>query len=760
MKKLTAIFLIAGFSFSLFACGGGEGTECGPGTTAQDGVCVPDIIECGDGTVLQGDQCVPICGNSQYWDGTQCVDTPECAAGTTFNPTTGECEPCPAGQYWDGTACEVVPECDTGTTFNAQTGKCEPDSEACGPGTVFINGQCVPESLPDPDVMESVDPEGEVSFDLPTEGESISLGGVVDTPEDLNDDGYADPDWDYFTVTVPAGTYLRIHSTSEGAALPAFMVLSQETDDEGYVLYARYALNTTGLECEREVYLPRADTYTIMVSDYNNMVSALFGVGFIPVGGDDFSYFVTVENLGAPVITDIDSMPLSDQGQIGAGQLYFYNLKNLLLADVLSLRSPGEPLPDTASDTFPLIMLIAPDGTILEHYATNPGADAGILYAVPADGDYLVVQDHLLLIGPLDDFAISGVNENVEDCTAGGCAGGALAEGEHRVLMWDLLAGDFFLFNATVPSDATENLRVVLYDNQMDMISEASAGTTWNRWDDLFLTQDTWIYLWLEGWTGGAVPSYTFEAVHEATLELAEGVAATGQGVIDMPADTIEDSGIEHFSGTGEQMAVCMDLTTYGAGWTDPKEEIYTEIRGYLGPAFDATAVDLPVLNPSFAYLPEDGYYLHMVSDPGSDITAGTYDTTVYFQDLADLGAPVTGTPVSAAAQSLDADTGLAFFTYEAVSGENARVTVTPNGSNLQPEVWILEFGYHYDTSWYDSTTRFELGRQATAIALSAGGTVTADYIAQYDGPMVVVVQDSAGSGGGDTFDIEVAIIP
>jgi len=759
MKKLTAIFLIAGFSFSLYACGG-DGTDCGPGTTNQNGTCVPDIIECGDGTVLQDDQCVPICGTDQYWDGAQCVDTPECAAGTTFNPQTGECEPCPAGQYWDGTACEVVPECDTGTTFNTQTGKCEPDSEACGPGTVFENGQCVPETLPDPDVEESGDPTGEASFDLPAEGESVSLGGVVNTPEDLNDDGYADADWDYFTVTVPAGTYLRIFATSEGAALPAFMVLSQETDDEGYALYARYAINSTGLECQREVYLPRADTYTIMVSDYNNMVTSLFGAGAYPVGGDDFSYYVTVENLGTPTITDIETMPLSDLGQIGDGQLYFYNLKNLSLADVLSLKSPGEPLPDTASDTFPLIMLIAPDGTVMEDFATNPGLDAEILYAVPADGDYLAVQDHLLLIGPLDDFEISGVKEDVEDCTAGGCAGGALAEGEHRVLKWDLLAGDFFLFNATVPSDATENLRVILYDDGLEMISEASAGATWNRWDGMLETQDTWIYLWLEGWTGGAVPSYTLEAVHEATLELVGGVAAAGLGVIGMPLDTIEDSGVDHFMGTGGQMAVFMDLATYGAGWTSPLEEVLAADLLYLGPAFDAAGVDLPVLDPPFAYIPEDGYYLHMVSNPGSDITAGTYDTTVYFQDLDDLGAPAAGTPVSAAAQSLDGDTGLAFYTYEAVSGENARVTVTPNGSSLQPEVWVLEFGYHYDTSWYDNASRFELGRQAAAIAMSAGGIVTADYISEYDGLMVVAVQDASGSGGGDTFDIEVAVIP
>jgi hypothetical protein len=759
MKKLTTMLLIACFSFSLYACGG-DGTECGPGTTDQNGTCVPDIIECGDGTVLQDDQCVPICGTNQYWDGNQCVDTPECAAGTTFNPVTGECEPCPAGQYWDGNACEVVPECDTGTTFNPQTGMCEPDADACGPGTVFVNGECVPESLPDPDVVESTDPTGEVSFNLPAEGESVSLGGVVDTPDDFNDDGYVDADWDYFSVSVPAGTYLRIYATSEGAALPAFTILSTAVGGDGYALYERHAINPNGLECEREVYLPRADTYIIMVSDYNNVVMTLFGVGYFPVGGDDFSYYVTVENLGTPTITDINTMPLSDLGQIGNGQLFFYNLLNLSQADIISLRSLGEPLPDTATDTFPVIMLIAPDGTILEDSVTSSVADAEILYAVPADGDYLVIQDHLLIIGPHDEFEISGVTENIEDCTAGGCAGGALAEGEHRVLKWDLLTGDFFLFNATVPSDATEPVGVYFYDAGLELISEGSGGSTWNRWDGLLATQDTWIYLWVEGWFGGAVPSYTFEAVHEATLELVDGVAAAGQGVIDMPLDTIEDSGVDHFVGTGGQMAVFMDLTTYGAGWTSPLEEVLDADLLYLGPAFDAAGVDLPVLDPPFAYLPADDYYLHMVSDPGSDITAGTYDTTLYLQNLTDLGTPATGTPVSATTQSLDADTGLAFFTYTAVSGEDAQVTVTPNGANLQPEAWVLEFGYHYNTSWYDNAARFELGRQAAAIALSAGGTVSTGYVAAYDGPIVVVVQDASGSGGGDTFDVEVAIIP
>ncbi len=759
MKKLTAMFLIAGFSFCLSACGG-DGTDCGPGTTDQNGTCVPDILECGDGTVLQGDQCVPVCGTSQYWDGTQCVDTPECAAGTTFNSTTGECEPCPDGEYWDGTNCATVPVCDTGTSFNPDTGKCEPDAEACGPGTVFVNGECVPVELPDPDVVESTDPEGQAPFDLPAEDQSVSLGGVVGEPADLNGDGYADADWDYFTVTAPAGTYLRIHATSEGAALPAFMVFSAESDDQGHALYARYAINPNGLDCEREVYLPRADTYIIMVSDYNNAVAALFGAGAFPVGGEDFSYHVTVENLGTPGITDIDTMPLSDSGNFGAGHLSFYNLKNLALADVLTIRSLGEPLPDTPNDAFPLIMLIAPDGAILEEYATDPASDAEILYSVPADGDYLVIQDLLVQIGPRDDFEIVGINEAVEDCTAGGCAGGALAEGEHRVLKWDLLTGDFFLFNATVPADAEENLRVNFYDAGMGLISEASAGSTWNRWDDLFTTQDTWIYLWLEGWTGGAVPAYTLEVVHEATPELSDGVAASGLSVIDMPADTLLDSGVDHFAGGDGQMAVFLDFATYGAGWSDPLEEVYTEVRGYLGPAFDTLAADLPVLEPSFACLPEAGYYLHMVSDAGGDITAGTYDATLYLQALSDLGAPVTGTPVGAPGQNLDADTGLAFYSYGAVSGETASITVTPGGSNLQPEVWVLEFGYHYQTNWYSRAAYAELGRQAVRTAQNPGEAAALEHVASYDGSIVVLVRDASGSGGGDGFDIEVAIVP
>jgi hypothetical protein len=759
MKILSVIF---SFSFSclcLSACGT-SGTSCGQGTVEQNGSCVPEIGECGDGTVLQGDQCVPVCENNQYWDGQQCVATPECATGTTFNPASGACEPCPQGQYWDGTACAQVPTCDAGTTFNSSTGKCEPDSEACGPGTVFQDGKCVPDKLPEPDVLESSDPTGSVQFDLPAVGESVSLGGVVDVPIDLNSDGYADPDWDAFTLSVPAGTYLRIKATSEGASLPAFMVLSSETDDQGYALYARYSINPNGIECEREVYLPRADSYTILVSDYNNMVMDLFGAGAFPVGGDDFSYYVSVENLGEPSLTDIDSLPLSDAGNFGPGHIFFYNITNLATTDILTLASLGEPLPDNSSDVFPLIMLLSPDGSVLEGYAGNPAADAGIMFAVPADGDYLVIQDFLVRIGPLDDFEISAVSESVEDCTSTGCTGGALAAGEHRVLKLDLDSADYFLFNATVPSDATENLRVILYDNQMNVLSEASAGATWNRWGEMFSTNNTWIYLWLEGWTGGEVPAYDLDLVHQVTQALENGVASQDLGIVDMPDDTRDDSGIAHFIGNAGQMVVTTDMTTHGAGWTSPQIQIFSPDMKVIGPALDTLTQDLPALDPALAYVSADEYFLQLVSDPAGDITQATYDTTVYLQDLTSLGTPAAGNPVSATGQALDTNTGLAFFGYTATSGEKASLTVTPNGANLQPEIWLLEFGFHSQANWYSRADYPELGLQVANTATSTGQPAVLEHVASYNGMLVVVVRDASGSGSGDSFDINVAVIP
>ena len=52
------------------------------------------------------------------------------------------------------------------------------------------------------------------------------------------------------------------------------------------------------------------------------------------------------------------------------------------------------------------------------------------------------------------------------------------------------------------------------------------------------------------------------------------------------------------------------------------------------------------------------------------------------------------------------------------------------------------------------------MGLQATQTATSAGQPAALEHVASYTGMMVVVVRDASGSGGGDTFDLDVTIIP
>jgi subtilisin-like proprotein convertase family protein len=93
-----------------------------------------------------------------------------CDAGERCGPGTvevdGACVPDGSGECGPGTVeqdGECVPDgsviCETGTTFNPETGTCVPDITGCAPGTVLVEGECVPEGeVRDPDVEEGPEP--------------------------------------------------------------------------------------------------------------------------------------------------------------------------------------------------------------------------------------------------------------------------------------------------------------------------------------------------------------------------------------------------------------------------------------------------------------------------------------------------------------------------------------------------------------------------------------------------------------------------
>ncbi|MBN2493583.1 MAG: hypothetical protein JXR96_03235 [Deltaproteobacteria bacterium] len=769
-SEALSLSVISSWLLALLAGCGSSGNECGPGTREQDGRCLPEISDCAPGTVLQDGSCVPACAQDEYWDGERCLAVPACASGTRFDSDSGQCEPaCPSGQYWDGESCLDVPECAAGTRFDPDSGSCvpaeevcapgtrleggvcRPDATACGQGTHPEDGQCVPDSLPEPDVRESSQPDGLAIFDLPADGESIRLGGGVGLPQDLDDDGYLEADWDAFGFTAPAGAWLHIRAESESACMPGFVLYSLATDAEGYPRYIRYALNPRSVVTEREVYLPLAGDYVLLVSDFTQIQSLLFGSGAIPVGGDDFGYLVTVSALGSPDFEPL-GLPADVSGELTGGSLRFFRIEDLSESDLLELRSLGQPVPDARSDLFCSLLLLDESGSLLgELSASSVQGDAAAVIALPESGDYLLVQDFLLSIGPDRAFGLQAGIKPVRDCSPGTCSQGDLAEGADEVWRFDLAAGSFFLFNIRLPGGATGRLKASLYDFGLREIGFKTAGGGENAFHAHYASQACWVYLWFEQFSTEAVGPFDVDIVSEVLPELAAGQEVRDLGVIDMPADTLDDAGLARMSGLSGQVAVASSLVTHGS-WPDPVETFLDAGLRYLGPALDPGQAGLPALMPPLAWLLADGDLVYQASSPGQDLLGATWDLTLCVHQPSDLGSAAQ--PLDAPDQSLDATSGLAVFALSAPAGRSLSIQAAPDGPVLEPEIWLLGRGFHYQENWYFRADERELGLVAAEVAAGPGQAVSLDATSAYDGPHLVIVRNAGAGGSDETFDL------
>lgn len=151
--RLLAAFAVLGMTpYAMTGCGG---TECGEGTTEQDGQCVApttgESITCADGTTLNEGKCeadISDCG-----DGTSLVDgacvadegpdpSESCGSGTQYDEGVGACVPTSTIECGDGTveqdgSCVAEPQdstCQAGTKL-ADDGSCVVDMAACGDKT-------------------------------------------------------------------------------------------------------------------------------------------------------------------------------------------------------------------------------------------------------------------------------------------------------------------------------------------------------------------------------------------------------------------------------------------------------------------------------------------------------------------------------------------------------------------------------------------------------------------------------------------------
>jgi len=764
---------------------GGDGTKCGDGTVAVDGTCVPDIGQCGPGTVSQGGTCVPACPQGQFWDGAACADVPACADGTVFDAVSGTCVPaCGEDQYWDGNGCSDVPACGEGTSFDPDTGGCVPDAGACAPGTSLVDGecvatlacgeeshpedgQCVPDQPPVPDVFESEDDTRQTPFDLPAAGESILLGGALDAPRDKNDDGYPDPDWDAFAFEAQANTWLRIRAVSEDATLPAFTVDYQELAEDGGLVWRRVALAPDSRDCQREVFLPYAGDYVLWVSDYNHVAAFIFQYSTVPVGGDDFTYQVSVENLGVPQPQAV-ALPHTDTGNVADGSLGFYAVSGPGARDFLELTArPVRPEGLDESDVYPALLLLGADGTLLGSYTSYATWEsAALLHAVQSGQTVTVVRDFFTTVGPrpLVTFAARALTPT--DCDVTNCSTVTVTDEQSLLLSWDLAAGDFFVAGSYFgPEDATmihqrllDDTLVPLSDQQM--VYPGQHGAVW-----AYADRSMDIHLWMR-W-GDAEPAGELDTevrVHP-TGEVTPGNSYTGLPILEMPPGTLYPAGIQHFAGQGDQVVFFSSLTTQGGGWSNPIDMIMSPMLETMGPVIDVNAWNFPEghVTPTFTYVKDDGHKLHYVYDGMGDPSGGTYGVTMEAYAPIALGRVDVDAP---AERTLESPSGLKFYTFEA--GRNQYVEITVDGvlaSDILPEIWVMNFG---EAIWDWIYYRWAADPDAPGMGLVVAETApaqfepfTAGYVSPYDGMSLLLIMDASGEAGPlDLYNLTLNVPP
>jgi hypothetical protein len=777
--------------------------ECDPACGEEeywDGQQCSSIYGCAPGTSFDPEtqMCVPACGDGQYWDGQACSTLPICDAGTVFNPESGECElACPAETYWDGLGCAPVPGCATGTEFHAEINSCLPSGDACRQGSTLVgnicipdlvcaedthaeNGICVPDTLPQVDVYEIEDPESLAQeFELPQIGGTISLGGIVELPKDLNGDGSDDFDADGFLFSAQAGTYLRITAQSESGLLPAFLL--RDYEEGKFPTYERYGVGLDGLTV-REVFLPKSGQYILWMSDYSNIMAYAYNTSAILVGGDDFRFYVSIEHLAAPTPTAISEMPFSQAGTISDGNMLFYSFVGSAQEEFIGIESIGLPVENKLNDVTPILMLFNANKELIDSKVIyNFGTNCDMLIESQLGSEYFVVLDHLMIIGHKTEYLFTADALNIEDCSVTDCSSGALTAGEDVILKWNLAPGDFFVAGIYIASDV---------QLLASLIGDPSAISMANQFVNPLADAAFWtyakeakpIYIWLRYDFGyDELGAYSLDARIHQTAEISAGGPNYNLEVFEMPPYTLPQAAIEHIVGVPGKILMFGSIQG-SSEWNEPWQTITSRFiqsdhfdapyNGWMdpvGPVADTNYLPSGAITPLFVYLKDDDHYLHWVIDPSSDIGNATYNVGTWVYDLTELGMPTAEAPVEATEQSLSS---MGFYSFIGQENQYVEITVDPIedifgmfDSKIQPKIWVMNFGraifYWFFYIWMPDPDAPRLGLVYDDVAAASGETLVSGYVSAYDGLNIVLVTDESGLAGDfDFFDVRISVPP
>lgn len=265
------------------------------------GGCGDNTRACGEGTEDQGGTCVPVAGQP-----------PTCTDGTILNPASNTC---------------VI------------------DPASCQDGTVLIDHQCQdPTAGLFPDVQEGAEPNG---FGLGGEasvtpagiftlkaigGPGTILHGTITARPDHDDDGQLESDYDTYLVDVTGPTLLGITADGVHGLTAGFFAVTGADRLENWI---RFGVNLTGDTTKRQLYLPSAGRYAIVIADSRSLVLGT------AVGDANTQYYVTIDQLAlpAPEVLTLTAGAVTATALLGSEDTRFFSVPMGLGLNEISLTT-------------------------------------------------------------------------------------------------------------------------------------------------------------------------------------------------------------------------------------------------------------------------------------------------------------------------------------------------------------------------------------------------------------------------------------
>jgi hypothetical protein len=623
---------VAAVAWGTAGCGDNS-ARCGEGTENVDGVCVAGGgADCGPGTTEVNDQCVP-----------------------------------------DGS---VI--CEQGTVFDEDAGGCVPDASACADGTVLVDGQCVPEGTdvdidheeaPEPNDGFEADDDIAGQFEVPDIGaDGVVLHGCVDPYRDVDNNGNRDIDYDMWLFQASGPMLVEITADGVGGLSAGYLMIPGSQEDLIGFGWQRFGLNLTGDTAKRQIYLPSAGVYALIMTDGRSLFLTDGAAG-----SPDSCYYTTIKQLDVPTPTPLT--PNTDvAGEVGNESL-FYSVDPADGSFFIGVETLDNPAAVGG-------LVAVRNGAFFEHNSAAPDSivRTGGLHAADTV-TYVVEPAYNYALDPVP-FTLTAIAPNVAALPTDGTDLTVTNGSQDDVVAYFDIAADTMNFFDISSADASPQL--IFIDDHGNLVTQQADG--------------------FADWVKFAAPGryhvvISTTATSPATFTVTSTV--TAEPVTTLPSNgTVTD----------------VDFNALGAAWLriDPRNEQWISFEGNAtnwGPLvsldfFDLDAVGVPEDDFGAAFFldtPSDGSDDppgHVVLGEGlqyivevRDFDAIADETSTFSITTADrgedLGTVVDGPGVTQAGETLDA-TEVHYYLVRAAGG--GLVTIEANPSDTA-DVGVVVLG-------------------------------------------------------------------